>query len=557
MMQSGLGIRPELFDEVFTNKPKLAFLEAHSENYFGDSLTRQKLLELREHYPMSLHGVGLSLGRADDLDQQHLTQLKSLIDDIEPILVSEHLAWSAYSHQHIPDLLPLPLTESSFQVMCDHVDRMQNSLGRQILVENPSNYLVFDALQIDEAEFLNSLAKRTGCGLLVDVNNIYVSAKNIGRDPKAYIDALNSKVIGQFHLAGHTEITREFDGVQETLMIDTHNQPVRDSVWELYDHTLERHGVRPTLLEWDSDFPEFSVLLNECETVSQAIDEYGTIDLKTPKAVAFDAVRKVISNTEETLTNGVCELSDIQNGFLQDLVKLNSQHNLVVEHQRHRISVYQNNYFGAMQDYLAQVFPAAKGVLGDEFFKQTMRSLVQRFPPHLGDINRYGYQLIDFLPEVESLESLPYLIDLLRYEWALHDVYYASIDGALDPSNLSQEALLEVPVKFNESVHLIKSEFPIYEIHRQSLPDYTGEVSISLEESQDNLMVFKQDVSVQTVVLSQALKSTLEQIKKDQNLLQAITELSGSMNIDPNELSGCLSFILENRLLMLLDVETT
>ena len=557
MMQSGLGIRPELFDEVFANKPKLAFLEAHSENYFGDSLTRQKLLELREHYPMSLHGVGLSLGRADDLDQQHLTQLKSLIDDIEPILVSEHLAWSAYSHQHIPDLLPLPLTESSFQVMCDHVDRMQNSLGRQILVENPSNYLVFDALQIDEAEFLNSLAERTGCGLLVDVNNIYVSAKNIGRDPKTYIDALNSKVIGQFHLAGHTEVTREFDGVQETLMIDTHNQPVRDSVWELYDHTLGRHGVRPTLLEWDSDFPEFSVLLNECKTVSQAIDKYGTIEIKTPKVEVPDRVYNAITDTEETLTENARELSDIQDGFLQDLVKLNSQHELVVEPQRHRISVYQNNYFGAMQDYLAQVFPAVKGVLGDDFFKQTMRSLVQRFPPHLGDINRYGYQLIDFLPEVEGLESLPYLTDLLRYEWALHDVYYASIDGALDPSNLSQEALLEMSVMFNESVHLIKSEFPIYEIHRQSLPDYAGEVSISLEESQDDLMVFKQDVSVQTVVLSQALTITLEQIEKDQNLLQAITKLSGSMNIDPNELSGCLSFILENRLLMPLDVETT
>ena len=175
-MRAGLGIRPELFGPVLEQKPDVGFFEAHSENYFGSSLARAKLLEPRTHYPVSLHGVGLSLGRADDLDESHLAELKSLADEVDPMFVSEHLSWSAYSHRHLPDLLPLPLTEKALATMCDHIDRMQTALGRRVLVENPSNYLLFDQLQIPEPEFLNELASRSGCGLLLDVNNVHVSA---------------------------------------------------------------------------------------------------------------------------------------------------------------------------------------------------------------------------------------------------------------------------------------------------------------------------------------------------------------------------------------------
>ena len=190
-IKSGLGIRPELFPAVeeidHAVDSKFGFLEAHSENYFGESIARSKLLALREVYPVSLHGVGLSLGRADDLNQAHLAQLKDLVDQVEPCIVSEHLAWSAYSHYHLPDLLPLPLTKQAMSIVCQHIDQMQTVLGRQILIENPSNYLLFDQLQIPEADFLNELAQRTGCGLLMDVNNIHVSASNVGRDAAAYI----------------------------------------------------------------------------------------------------------------------------------------------------------------------------------------------------------------------------------------------------------------------------------------------------------------------------------------------------------------------------------
>ncbi|MFT5571736.1 MAG: hypothetical protein ACI9FR_000656, partial [Cryomorphaceae bacterium] len=264
-MKCGLGIRPELFAAVFDRLPELGFLEAHSENYFGQSLARAKLLELREHYAISLHGVGLSLGRADNLNKAHLSELKSLVDEIQPSLVSEHLAWSAYSHRHLPDLLPLPLNADALELMCQHVDQMQSALGRQILVENPSNYLIFDEIQIPEPEFLNLLSSKTGCGLLVDVNNIHVSATNLQRDAKQYLDALDGAHISQYHLAGHTQVKRAIENGEETVLIDTHNQTVSKSVWGLYEYTINKHGVRPSLLEWDSDFPEFETVLAQCK----------------------------------------------------------------------------------------------------------------------------------------------------------------------------------------------------------------------------------------------------------------------------------------------------
>jgi len=333
MMRSGLGIRPELFGLVEQLKPEFGFLEAHSENYFGESISRAKLLALREDYPISLHGVGLSLGRADELNRQHLTELKSLVDDIYPIIVSEHLAWSAYSHQHVPDLLPLPLTSDSLDIICQHIEEMQTALGRQILLENPSNYLLFEQLQIPEPEFLNALVERTGCGLLLDVNNIHVSASNIGRDARAYIDEINSSAIGQYHLAGYTEVDREYNGVSERVLIDTHNQTVFDPVWELFEHALAKHGARPTLFEWDSDFPEFEVLLNECTKANDYLERYPHTNTNS-KSITPNSIKWSQS------------LEQSQSQFLSSLLALDTELDSVSALHKHRVWIYQNNVFG-------------------------------------------------------------------------------------------------------------------------------------------------------------------------------------------------------------------
>jgi len=541
-MQCGLGIRPELFNQVLEQKPALGFLEAHSENYFGDSLTKAKLLELREHYPISLHGVGLSLGRADHLDQTHLTHLKRLVDELDPMIVSEHLAWSAYSHRHVPDLLPLPLTDQALGLMCQHIDDMQQVLGRQVLVENPSNYLLFDQLQIPEPEFLNALAERTGCGLLVDLNNIHVSAINVGRDPNEYLDALNSDAIGQYHLAGYTEVKQEQNGQQETLLIDTHNQPVYDPVWSLFEAAVHHHGPRPTLFEWDSDFPAFEVLLNECEKANARL-------LGAPSSKHI-AKSDNVESIELVKPEKVLERSDIesfQRQFLDDVFALHAEHSAAHNDHRHRISVYQNNFFGAMQEYLAEVYPATSGVVGEEFFKQMVQVLVQLHAPSEGNLHNYGAQMSDIIEHFEGLEALPYLHDLLRYEWALHAAYYADHGDVLDPAEVQEDQLLTLDISLNDTVEVIESSYPIYEIHRQSLPDFAGEVSISLDQSQDALLVYKQNHKVYTVQLTEPLLVMLKEIEKTQNLLQAIESLSGS--IESNQLSTSLSFLFEKQLL--------
>jgi len=514
-MKSGLGIRPELFTPIESVKPDLGFLEAHSENYFGESIARAKLLNLRNDYAISLHGVGLSLGRADDLNSQHLTQLKQLVEQLDPLFVSEHLAWSAYSHRHVPDLLPLPLTDTALNVMCEHVDQMQTALGRQIFVENPSNYLLFDRLQIPEPEFLNEMASRTGCGLLLDVNNVHVSAKNVGRDAKSYLSALNSNFIGQYHLAGYTEVEREVAGVTEKLLIDTHNHTVYEPVWSLFEFTLEQHGTRPTLMEWDSDFPDFSALNN---VPLRTINGNAKQDLAMDQANFLDSVFAIEQRFEGAQVN----------------------------HQ-HRVSVYQNNIFAAIQDYFNEIYPAARGVVGEAFFKQMVQRYLQSQPPSEGNIYLYGADFYAVVETFDGLKQLEYLADVIRYEWALHCAYFAVVSNVLDPNSVSQDELLSVSVTLNKSAQLICSPYPVYEIQRQSLPDFQQEVSIDLGQSQDNILVYKIDHEVRTMLLTKDQTKFIVTLQDSANLLQAIEALQGSLS--PDDLSSSLALVFECQLI--------
>lgn len=265
MDKAGIGLRAPYTHALLQTRQDVGFLEAHSENYFGDSPAREQLVALANNYPISLHCVGLSLGRADGLDKHHLQQFKSLVDEINPILVSEHLAWSSYQHRHLPDLLPIPYTAEALTIFCDHIKQMQDALGRSILIENPSNYLAFRQMDMSEAEFLNTLAEHTGCKILLDVNNLYLSSQNVGLDAHQYINQLNRDFVGQYHLAGHIERRQENDRV----LIDSHNQPVSDTVWTLYRECLECFGNRPTLIEWDSDFPPLETLVDQARQATQ------------------------------------------------------------------------------------------------------------------------------------------------------------------------------------------------------------------------------------------------------------------------------------------------
>jgi uncharacterized protein (UPF0276 family) len=259
--RTGAGFKPIHFDDVCEGHANVGWLEVHPENYMVDGGERLAMLEaLRCDYPLSLHGVGLSLGGTEALDSGHLKALKSLADRFEPGLISEHIAWSAWDGNYFADLLPLPLTSESLSALCRNIDRTQEVLGRQILIENPSHYLTLPTSIIPEPEFLLAAAKQTGCGLLLDVNNIYVSATNIGFDAETYLDAIPGNAVGEIHLAGFTVDSASL----EMLLIDTHGAPVADPVWALYERLIRRIGPRPTLIEWDTDVPAWGVLHEEC-----------------------------------------------------------------------------------------------------------------------------------------------------------------------------------------------------------------------------------------------------------------------------------------------------
>lgn len=240
-------------------RPAIPWLEAHPENFMSGGAALAALEAVRREYPVALHGVGLSLGTAGEIDRRHLVRLERLVERIEPCLVSEHLSWSTTGGAYLNHLLPLPYTEEALAVVAGHIHEVQDALGRPILIENPSSYLRFRHSTIAEPSFLAELAHRTGCGILCDVNNIYVSARNLGLDAVSYLDALPAGDVGEIHLAGHAE--NDADG--PVMLIDDHGSPVAAPVWKLFERALERFGPVPTLIEWDTDVPELAVLLAE------------------------------------------------------------------------------------------------------------------------------------------------------------------------------------------------------------------------------------------------------------------------------------------------------
>lgn len=257
----GIGLRQPHYREVFERAPALGFLEVHSENFFLDGGASMHALErARATYPISLHGVGLSLGSADPLAQPHLAKLKRLVDRVEPALVSEHLSWSSLGARHFNDLLPMPNTREVLALLTERVDRVQNALKRSILIENVSAYVEFRESDMNDTALLDELARRSGCGILFDVNNLYVNAVNFGFDPIARMAELSPAAIGEMHLAGHT--------LADGCLIDTHGARVCSAVWALFEEACRRFGPRPTLIEWDTDLPALDVLLDEARTAA-------------------------------------------------------------------------------------------------------------------------------------------------------------------------------------------------------------------------------------------------------------------------------------------------
>lgn len=270
LLLTGIGLRTPHYTAILEKKPKVAWLEVHSENYFAEGGRPLYVLEkVRRDYPISLHGVGLSIGSADELNWAHLKKLRDLVLKINPCLVSDHLCWSSIHGQHLHDLLPLPYTEEALLHVVDRIQQIQDYLQRQILIENISSYITHAQSTLKEEEFLSEIANRAGCGILLDVNNLYVNAYNLNFDPMSYIRHLPAHLVQEIHLAGFSQSTIK----EKEVLIDTHDHPVSQAVWELFQTVIQHMGVKPTIIEWDQDLPSLETLCLQAEQAEALMRE--------------------------------------------------------------------------------------------------------------------------------------------------------------------------------------------------------------------------------------------------------------------------------------------
>ncbi|SMN16147.1 Uncharacterized protein conserved in bacteria, NMA0228-like [uncultured Candidatus Thioglobus sp.] len=264
----GIGLRHQHLQQVIDEKPNINWFEVHSENFFYDNLASYQLEQIAQNYPISLHGIGLSLGSGDVLDKNHLHKLKTAVDRFSPDLISDHLSWSSINGHYLNDLLPVPYTQESLNNFVNKVKQVQDFLGRKILIENPSSYICFKDSNISEWDFFAALPSLSGCGLLLDVNNVYVSCFNHGYKAQDYLNCIDAKDVKEIHLAGYTEKKLE----QGTILIDDHSKRVSDEVWDLYQKIIQKIGNTPTLIEWDTDIPDLSILLDEAKKAQAVLD---------------------------------------------------------------------------------------------------------------------------------------------------------------------------------------------------------------------------------------------------------------------------------------------
>jgi uncharacterized protein (UPF0276 family) len=269
---AGIGLRAPHLAEITRDRPATGFLEIHAENYLGGSPACQAVERLRESYDFSIHAVGLSLGSVDGLDEAHLDRVAALVRRLEPALVSDHLSWSVHGGRYFNDLLPMPYTEEALEVVVRNLGHLQEKLGRQVSIENPSCYLAFAHSTLTEPEFLTELVRRSGCGLLLDLNNVVVTAHNLRLEPSDWLAGLPGEAITEYHLAGHA--VNDADG--EPVLIDDHGSRVGEKAWTLFGEAVRRYGPRPTLIEWDTDIPALKVLLEEAAQAERVIQSAGS-----------------------------------------------------------------------------------------------------------------------------------------------------------------------------------------------------------------------------------------------------------------------------------------
>ncbi len=515
----GLGLRHQHYPVITETWPKVDWFEAISENYMDTGGRPIHILEkVRQHYPIALHGTALSIGSTDSLNQNYLKQLKKLVDRIDPFIVSDHLCWSGAEGEALHDLLPLPFTEEAIQQVVGRVQKVQEFLKRRILLENVSTYVTYQYSEMSEWEFLTEVAKRSGCGILLDVNNVYVNSVNHQFNPHDYLKNLPAATIGQIHLAGHTDMG--------SYLFDTHSAPVIDSVWQLYREALKLFGPISTLIEWDEHIPPFERLLKEAEKAKVIYREFEQslpVIARRPKADEAISRFEIAAPTKKrglAMTSQI-SLSEIEQWMKskiqprtpspsplpllggeekgEGVIILNPQGGATGEE---RLSVYANGYVARIRESLKEVYEAIHFVLGDERFDLLCRDYAFRYPSHDYNLNFVGIHLPEFLSVIASdpkgrrkarakqsqssgiassafgllamTTKFPFLVDLAKLEWLIWKAFHAFDESPVNPEtlkNISPDDWETMRLIFQPSVSLLSSAHSVLDIWRARPPN--------------------------------------------------------------------------------------
>lgn len=417
--RAGVGLRAAHYRDFLAHRPAVGWLEVHTENYLQSSGWDSHVLQtLRQDYPLSLHGVGLGLGSARGFSEAHLQRVRAVVERIEPFLVSEHLCWGAVAQQQLNDLLPLALNGAALDLLCARVGRVQDVLKRPILLENVSTYLRFADDAMSEAQFLAELASRSGCGLLLDINNLYVNQCNHGEDALLAMQSIAPGSVGELHLGGHL--------LTPHAVIDHHGAAVAEPVWDLYAAALLRFGAVPTLVEWDTDLPPLDILLGEASKAQAMLSQHeqhspwhGVPVPPPPPPVSLDALAAGQQAFAAALLDTAATLPSFAGAAVPQ-----------------RFSLYRGNLSATWRRTLGHAYPVVLALVGADFFCGLARAYGRQYPSDSADLNQFGTCFADFLAAFPPVAAFPYLPDMARLEWAVHLAHYAADAQALAPESL-------------------------------------------------------------------------------------------------------------------------
>jgi uncharacterized protein (UPF0276 family) len=456
----GLGLRPKHYGNIFENQPDVDWFEIISENFMDtDGKPRRNLARIAERYPLVMHGVAMSIGTVDPINSEYLTKLKKLADEIKPAWISDHLCWTGIVHKNSHDLLPVPYTEEALKHIILRIKQVQDFLGRPIVLENPSTYLEFKASYIPESEFIAKMSKESGCHILLDVNNVYVTCYNHRLDPKSYIDALPLDKVIQIHLSGHSNMG--------THIIDTHDDHVVDDVWKLYKYVVHKAGFVPnTMVEWDDNIPEFDVVYAELDKARLAAKD----------AHNYNPLPDLAQQKLPHITNLQMSLADAQT-TMQDAIFLGTGTDSKPDNwilakaefsPQDQLAVYVNAYRFRLYDVTAEDYFVLKAYLGDDDFDRLIKDFVNTTHSEHFNVGRYATHLPNFLSK-HMLQS-KFAVELATFENAISQMTDTKETIALTPEHLkgmTPESLMEYNLYPREALELFAFEYPINAYYRE------------------------------------------------------------------------------------------